>query len=317
MGMTAENTSSVRFSDGSALSDQATVTLQGAPAPGANQQYEVWLLRGDERRQSLGIITFANGQGRLRFAEPNGTLLLSDFDSAVVTIEPAPDNNPLPTADVLLRGQLPPEALMHIGHLLVARDDTPNNIGYAVGLRIQAQLLQEASAAQLAALQAQNLEQVKQAAEGIINLIEGNGGEHAGDLDGDGMVTNPGDGFGLLPSGAHVGYIQGTFEHAGLAAGTPDATSNIKLHAAHVQIAANNVSEWVSSLRDLTLKIAQATDLNAVDADVRSAAALTKRILDGQDVNGNEQIEPIPNEGGVQIAYLHAQFMADILLTRP
>ncbi len=206
---------------------------------------------------------------------------------------------------------------MHIGHLLVARDDTPNNIGYAVGLRIQAQLLQEASAAQLAALQAQNLPQVKQAAEGIINLIEGNGGEHAGDLDGDGIVTNPGDGFGLLPSGAHVGYIQGTFEHAGLAAGTPDATSNIKLHAAHVQIAANNVSEWVSSLRDLTLKIAQATDLNAVDADVRSAAALTKRILDGQDVNGNEQIEPIPNEGGVQIAYLHAQFMADILLTRP
>ena len=50
---------------------------------------------------------------------------------------------------------------------------------------------------------------------------------------------------------------------------------------------------------------------------IREAASLAKRVLDGQDVNGNEQIEPIPNEGAAQIAYLHAQFMADIILTKP
>lgn len=317
MVMADENLSSVRFSDGAALSDQALVTLKNVTPPGSGKQYEVWLLRGDEKRQSMGIVTITDGQGSLNFNEPANGILLADFDSAVVTIEPAPDNNPLPEAAVLLRGQLPPQALMHIGHLLVAREDTPNNIGYAVGLRAQAELLQIASVAALDALQAGDLQQVKQSAEAIIALIEGSNGKDVGDLNGDGAVSNPGDGFGLLPNGNNVGYIQGTLEHAGLAAGAPDATSNVKLHAAHVQIAARNVSEWVSSLRDLTLKIAQASDVNAAAADVRAAAALAKRILEGQDINGNEQVEPIPNEGGAQLAYLHAQFMADIILTKP
>lgn len=317
MAMPTGDLSLVRFSDGASLSDQADATLTGLPTPAAGTQVEVWLLRGDERRQSLGVVTFNNGQGTVKFAEPNSGILVADFDAAAVTLEPAPDNNPLPSATVLLQGALPPQALMHIGHLLVAREDTPDNIGYVVGLRGQAERLQETATAQLAALQAQNLQQVKQAAEGIINLIEGNGGEHAGDLDGDGVVYNPGDGFGLFPNGTHVGYIQGTLEHAALAAGTPDATSNIKLHAAHVQIAAHNVSEWVTSLRDLSLKIAQASNLNDVNAQIRQAASLAKRILDGQDINGNEQIEPIANEGGAQVAYLHAQFMADIILTKP
>ena len=192
-----------------------------------------------------------------------------------------------------------------------------DSIGYVVGLRGQAELLQEATAAQLAALQAQSLEQVKQAAEGIINLIEGDGGEHAGDLDGDGVVYNPGDGFGLLPSAAHVGYIQGTQEHAGLAGSTPDSTDAIRQHVGHVQISLQNVSNWVINLRDLTLQIAQATDLAAVNATVREAATLTNRILDGQDINGDERVDPIPNEGGAVTAYLHAQFMADIILTKP
>ena len=317
MVMTDENLASVRFSDGAALSDQALVTLKNIAPPGSGKQYEVWLLRGDEKRQSMGIVTITGGQGSLNFNEPANGILLADFDSAAVTIEPAPDNNPLPEAAVLLRGQLPPQALMHIGHLLVAREDTPDNVGYAVGLRAQAELLQTASVAALDAVQAGDLQQVKQNAEAIIALIEGSNGKDVGDLNGDGAVSNPGDGFGLLPNGNNVDYIQGTLDHAGLAAGAPDATSNVKLHAAHVQIAARNVSEWVSSLRDLTLKIAQASDVNAAAADVRAAAALAKRILEGQDINGNEQVEPIPNEGGARLAYLHAQFMADIILTKP
>ena len=317
MGMPTVDLSLVRFSDGAALSDQATATLNGVPAPAPGTQYEVWLLRGDERRQSMGIIPITDGQGTLSFADPNSGILLADFDAVAVTIESAPDNNPMPGATVLWQGQLPAQALMHIGHVLVAREDTPDSIGYAVGLRVQAELLQEAGAAQMAALQAQDLQQVRQIAEGIIGLIEGSAGEHAGDLNGDGVVSNLGDGFGLLPNSTHVGYIQGTLEHASLAGSTPDSTDAIRQHVQHVQVAIQNVSEWVVSLRALSLQIAQTTDLGAVNAAVREAATLTKRILDGQDINGNESVDPIPNEGGVITAYLHAQFMADIILTKP
>ena len=53
----------------------------------------------------------------------------------------------------------------------------------------------------LAAQQAGDLAAMRRAAEGMVNLIAGPTGQQAGDLDGDGTATNPGDGFGLLPNG--------------------------------------------------------------------------------------------------------------------
>jgi hypothetical protein len=50
---------------------------------------------------------------------------------------------------------------------------------------------------------------------------------------------------------------------------------------------------------------------------VRNAVALSNQIQNGFDVNGNENIEPIPDEGGAATAYEHAFYMADILIPAP
>src|SRR5262249_8069492 len=45
--------------------------------------------------------------------------------------------------------------------------------------------------------------------------------------------------------------------------------------------------------------------------------ALAQQTIVGVDLNGDEVIAPIPGEGGVAVAYQHAQLMAGIPLKRP
>jgi hypothetical protein len=45
---------------------------------------------------------------------------------------------------------------------------------------------------------------------------------------------------------------------------------------------------------------------------VREIAALIDRIQQGRDLNGNEKIEPVPGEGGVETALQHAGYMTDM-----
>jgi hypothetical protein len=70
----------------------------------------------------------------------------------------------------------------------------------------------------------------------------------------------------------------------------------------------------VPQLRDLIRRILDSPFDARMEADVRQAVALADEMLLGIDVNGDEQIDPIPGEGGAQTAYQHAFYMADILI---
>ena len=47
---------------------------------------------------------------------------------------------------------------------------------------------------------------------------------------------------------------------------------------------------------------------------MREAVAMANQIRTGVDVNGNENIEPIPGEGGTVTVYEHSYYMADMLI---
>ena len=233
-----------------------------------------------------------------------------------ITVEPDPNSNPTSSHDVVYAGAIPPQALVHIKHLLVAFDTTPGQIGLTVGLLQQATVLNTTAQEMLtAAQQAGDLAAMRRAAEGIVNLIADRpaGGRPHGRR----QPTNPGDSFGLLPNGNNAGYIEGTLDHAQLAAGQPDRTENIKLHAAHVVVAATNLSTWAVELRDRAVRIATTTDVAAAGADAQQVAALADRFLNGKDLNGNEVIDPLPNEAGAKTAYQHAGYLADMDVVAP
>jgi serine/threonine protein kinase len=292
--------------------DGVTLAVTALSVPPDGTHYEAWLL-GSETRRSIGVLDLdESGSGELTYTGSDGENLLKSFGSFEITLEPSPDNNPLPTGEAVYSGAVPPGSLAHVRHLLSAFSRTPDGGGLVINLLKHVDLMTTTSQTMLDDEKKGDLGALKNGAEGLINLIEGNGGEHYGDLDGDGEITNPGDGFGLLPGGQNSGYIQTAIEHARFAASTDDATTNVIHRAEEMETAAQNLGGWAAQLRDEGMAIIDSEDMDTAKSHVQSIADLAKLFADGQDKNGNGTIEPIPNEGGAQTVLYYAQRMADM-----
>ncbi len=253
-----------------------------------------------------------NGTYSLTFVDPQSRNLLTDFSHMEITVEPNPDNSPNPSGEVAYSSGIPGRALAHIRHLLVATDETPNQIGMVDGLKNNATLLNQSAEDMLTAYEAGKQKDVRSNAEAIINLVVGSQDSSHVDWDGNGTINDPGDGFGLLVNGDQTGYVGGTHHHSSYSAAAEDSTPNIRLHDEHVEISIQNIEGWATELRDTTERIVQAPNGANIEADVRNAVALANQILNGLDTNGNETIEPIAGEGGAITAYQHAYYLADM-----
>jgi hypothetical protein len=290
--------------------NQVTLLVTNLAPPPADTQYEVWLL-GTETRRTIGVLEVDDtGSGELSFVDDAGENLLVSFERFEITLEP--DDNPLPTGDAVYSSAIPPEPLGHIRHLLTAFGRAPDGGGLVVNLMKHADLITATSESMIEAQKDEDLDELKLQAEGLVNLIEGEGGENFGDLDGDDIVTNPGDGWGLLPGAENAGYIQTAIEHARFAAGTPTATDNIKHQQGHLEIAAQNLGGWAAQLRDAGLAVIESEDIEAAEEHVQQVAELADLFVNGQDADNDGEIEPIPNEGGAETVLFYAQRMADM-----
>jgi serine/threonine protein kinase len=305
-----------RFQDGSAEADQVTFSSRSLQLPQEGNQYEAWLIADDnERRISMGVIQFASDSAAsLTYVNDSGQNLLTQFHGVEITIEPSPDNSPNPSNVVAYSAFLPANGLLHVRHLLSAFSSTPNQTSFIRGLKTDTSLLTDLSEEMLASFEARDGTDMRLKAEQMLNIVLGNQSPDYKDWNGSGEINDPSDGYGLLLNGDNNGYIQGTFTHANLSITSPDATENMLTHGEHVKIAATNLSGWTPQLRDQLIAILDATSLTDAEGPLRQAVVLANQIHNGVDVNGNENIEPIPGEGGAMTAYDHSYYMADILL---
>ena len=309
----ADSLGVMRFQDGTSALDQITISAKLA-VPATGTQYEAWLISDSgEQRRSLGVLTQdSTGQFVLTYVDAQSQNLLDGFQRMEITVEPNPDDSPNPSGQVAYSSAIPIGSLTHIRHLLVRIDETPNEIGMAVGLVNDTTLIKKSADAMLNAFTSGDENTVHTNAEAIINLIVGKQDSNHKDWDGDGKINDPGDGFGMLLNGGQAGYIGGVIDHAQLAANSSDSTANVRLHSGHVVICAQNVEMWTTQLRDLAVQIVQANGSTEKEADIRLAATLADQMLNGVDINGNELIDPIPGEGGALTAYEHATYMSDM-----
>jgi plastocyanin len=302
--------------DDTLVNDALFVSAEDLPTLSSGQAYAAWL-SGDEGNLLLG--TLAPGRGgalALAFAAPDHANLLGTFDRLTIGRSTPVAASQQPT-DPILVGTLPGQALVHVRHILVAIPGTPNGLGFGLGLRQETDELLRHAQFLRDAMTDKDLPFEKLHAEHIVNLIEGSQGDHYGDLNGNGKVENPGDGYGLLANGDQAGYIKGVRDHALLAAGSPDATDDIRLHAGHVDIAGENTRVRVAELRDRARALLGVRSVAESTGDVQRILTLAQQTIQGVDLNGDEQIAPIPGEGGVLVAYQHAQLMAGISLAKP
>lgn len=288
--------------------DGLSISISGLAAPAAGEAYLAWLSDG-EGSTLIGPLRIDGDKAALEYASPEQINLVGAYERVYIARQAASDTDQV--GPLVLSGALPPEALIHVRHVLSGIGVTPGGIGFAVGLRAQADELLRHAQFLRDALEAGDLALERAHAEHIINIIRGS---EARDANGDGEVQNPGDGFGLLPNGAQDGYIKGTADHARLAAEAADATDVIKVHAGHVQIAAENSRERTEQIRALAEQIVGANDLEDTRQSALALLSLAEQLIQGVDADRDEQIAPIPGEGGVLTAYQHAQLMAGIPL---
>jgi hypothetical protein len=230
-----------------------------------------------------------------------------------VTLEPNPDDNPNSTRDVVYSSFLPFGALDHIRHLMYGTSETPNEIAVTVGLLNNVTLVKQAADAMVTAFDAGDRAGAQANAETIVNLIVGSDEvTYYNDWNGDGTLSDPGDGYGLLINGDQAGYLDGMIHHSSYAADAKNATDGIQMHATHVEICIQNLETWTPELRDLAVNIARATENQDIEADIRMASVLADHMLNGLDINGNESIDPIAGEGGTLTAIEHVGYMADM-----
>jgi hypothetical protein len=238
--------------------------------------------------------------------------LLARYDRLEITSEPSPDPSPNPSGEVVFSSAIPMGALMHVRHVLVSINDTPGQIGLIHGLVTDTTLVDEQANAMLNSFDAGDKAAVLANAEAIVNLLVGAQSKDHGDLDGNGEVNDPGDGYGLFLNGESPGYIGGVESHTHYAMESGDAPDSVLAHGEHVLISVENVEGWAVDLRDLCLGILN----NPSDAEMRGklvkAIELADKMLKGVDLNGDERIDAIHGEGGAITAYQHALYMADM-----
>ena len=112
----------LRFQDGTAIMDKATLTALAMPAPPAGSRYEVWLVSssGGERR-SLGILVMdENGRGVLTFDDRQEQNLLATYDRVEVRIKPKAGSDTNGFQQIAYAYTLPESGLKFIRDLLVS-----------------------------------------------------------------------------------------------------------------------------------------------------------------------------------------------------
>ncbi|HEY4688877.1 MAG TPA: DUF420 domain-containing protein [Anaerolineae bacterium] len=306
----AEVTGIAAVVDANAFSDRLNIELFNVPPVPFDAPYSGWLVGNDgEFRLNVGTLQVGpDGRVKESFTSPLGENLLANYDEFIVAHDAGDELTP--TSHIPFSAVVPKGARPALRALLVSVSDTPENAGYLVGLRQQAELVSEHVSLTDLALGTQDIEGIHRHAEHLINILEGLHGRHFGDVDGDGRVLNPGDGYGLLSTASGPGYVESVVQHAQTALEAPDATEQVKLHAQHVLIGAKNAGPWADQLDEKALELASVQDIATAQALLAEMRDLADKLLNGVDANGNGTIEPIEGEGTVYLAYVHAQFAA-------
>ncbi|MFQ5796459.1 MAG: hypothetical protein ACE5JP_15615 [Candidatus Bipolaricaulia bacterium] len=292
------------FRDHVGVSDSVVLSMGGVSPAEEGMELHAWLTSRDGQVLDIGVVEpDVSGKIFYVYRDPTRQNLMASFDGVQISTE-AQGANVVTPGKVLYSGRQSPAAYSEIRNIIVSAVDTPDGRGYGIGARLQTEeLIRHTSFVQLS-FELGNLGDAQRHAEHIINILEGETGEFYGDHDGVHDVQNPGNGFGLIP------YIERMAETAANAGNADDATRAIQTHAIHVEIATENALETAKAIREAAFAILDTNSVGDIGDEVKTLQRLGQRLLLGEDEDGNGILALI--EGGVFIAYQHAQYMGAI-----
>ena len=275
--------------------------LEGIAPPAAGTHYELWLV--DASFNTLNLGAFDVVDGNVQFTGDVEQNLLAAYNGAFISVEPdGVDDGEIGT--VAFEGVIPGGSLLHIRHVVTAFAGNPEGNAFLIGAQGQMHHAMEHAGFLLDELANDNIREAQRHAEHVINILDGETGPNFGDLDGDTIAQNPGDGFGVRA------YLEGAKEHTNLALGAEGVTAEIELHAGHVLISSDNALARLDAAIDEALRVIASDSAGEAQAAAEELAALLDAVMNGVDANGDGAVAPIVNEGGIITAYVHGQNMA-------
>jgi plastocyanin len=290
------------FRDASARNDGFDLKVAGLP-PAAGQ-YDAWLTGGSQALH-LGTLSLdAQGNASLAYVDPGGTNLVGQYTGFSITAEAGGATPKNPSTNVIIANGLPAGVLGPVRQLLASGDSSPKHTPYAVGLVTMAEELLRHAKAVSGAAAVGDPQSMDRHIEHMLNILEGKGGPDYGDFDGNGVLQDPGDTFGI----DH--YIDQIGAQAAAASAAGDASDNVKTHAAELQALAINMRASANQAVDLLLQAHKATAIADKQSLTAQVLVLSRTMLKGADKNGNGTLDPLAGEGGVYTTYFYSQYLA-------
>jgi serine/threonine protein kinase len=316
----------MRFSDFNNVMDRVSISLgTDSVQPKSGMHYEVWLVQDDGiNPKDIGTITYdASGTGQLVFTDPEKQNLLQNHNQIQITLER--DNVAIsePTGDVVYSSIFPAQSLVHVRHVLTSFPDAPGEEALMQGLYYYSgsyinisingdEEIVPGYVYMVKAYETGDEAALRKRTEEVINLIVGDQSDLYGDHDNSGeMDNNEGDGFGSLPNGDRLGYIQETALQAKYAAEAPDSTANIRKYGADLQICSENMETWTREILPLALQLKDMPTGPEMKPIIEQLSMLGNNLVDGMDVDSDGIIEPISGECGAGLAYENGWYFAD------
>ena len=315
----------MRFSDFNNVMDLVSISITKPTRPDEGAHFEGWLLNGDSTRiRDLGTFTFdASGTGQLVFTDPGKNNLIKDFDRLVVTKERNDISILAPTGEVVYSSVFPPQSLTYVRRVLVSDPDTPDELalmqglyyysGSYINMSINGDIEAKDFTGLVKAFENGDEPTVRKRTEEVVNLIVGDQSDLYLDYNGSGNLdNNDGDGYGSLPNGDRLGYLQETALRAKLAADAADSTPNIRLYSENIQTCVRNMDEWTNQLLPLALKLNETPFGSDMKPIIDEMSLLGQNLMSGVDADHNGLVAPITGECGADLTYEYGWYMADM-----
>jgi hypothetical protein len=279
--------------------------------PPEGTHYDAWLIgdtsgeneqnASDTARLFLGELDVL--QGHVYLTGSHAENLLESYSRLIVSLEDTPANL-LPSEQVVFAGDLTTSITPEVFALLSGEDE--DSKGALFGAEEQTRTAIDHKGFAQESLAAGNLDEAKMHLEHVINILDGEDGQHFGDLNLDGQTQNPGDGVGVR------GYLLNLISEMETLQETADLTGDQQFHAERISTTATNRLDTIeAAIEQARRGIASDTIAEAQPVITESERLLTE-LLTGSDLDNNGVIDPLLAEGGITQAQALTLMLNDV-----
>ncbi|MEM7128097.1 MAG: protein kinase [Chloroflexota bacterium] len=193
--------------------DAVSIRLAQIPFPAQGSHYELWL--GNDKDELIRVGPLEVISNSVELITTISDAAIDEYAAALVSTEPDGDDGEAPTS-VAFSGTL----ISALEQSIPVQPDAILSQMEPIDPQVMASELDEQMAIAIQhrgfiqeALEEGDLPTAKNHAEHVVNILSGEQGERFGDLNGDGIPQNPGNGVGVLVYLAQIGALAGDMEN--------------------------------------------------------------------------------------------------------